>query len=112
MLTTVVELAEFIRQAKAVMTEAERKELIDHLAANPEAGVPLGGGLRKVRFAREGGGKSGGFRSVHYYQAGRDLPVFLMSVFAKNDKANLTRTEEAAMAAVAERIVAAYRSKT
>ena len=112
MLTTVVELAEFIRQAKAVMTEAERKELIDHLAANPEAGVPLGGGLRKVRFAREGGGKSGGFRSVHYYQAGRELPVCLMSVFAKNDKANLTRTEEAAMAAVAERIVAAYRSKT
>lgn len=109
MLTTVVELAEFVRQAKAVMTEAERRELVDYLAANPEAGVSLGGGLRKVRFAREGGGKSGGFRSVHYYQAERDLPVFLMTVFAKNDKANLTKTEEAAMAAVVERIVAAYR---
>ena len=112
MLTTVVELPEFLRQAKAAMTDAERKELVDYLAANPEAGVSLGGGLRKVRFARDGGGKSGGFRSVHYYQAGRNLPVFLMSVFAKNERANLTRTEEAIMAAAAERIVAAYRSKT
>lgn len=112
MLTTVVELPEFLRQAKAVMTEAERKDLVDYLAANPEAGVALGGGLRKVRFARGGGGKSGGFRSVHFYQGGRGLPVFLMTVFAKNDKANLTRAEETAMAAVAERIAAACRSTT
>jgi hypothetical protein len=111
MLTTVVELPEFVRKAKAAMTEAERKDLIDHLAANPEAGVSLGNGLRKLRFAREGGGKSGGFRSIHFYQAGRDLPVFLLSVFAKNEKANLTRAEETAMAAAAERIVAAYGSR-
>jgi hypothetical protein len=65
-----------------------------------------------VRFARQGGGKSGGFRSVHYYQAGRDLPIFLLSVFAKNDKANLSRLEEAAMIAAVERIVAGYRSET
>jgi hypothetical protein len=112
MLTTVVELAEFVRKAKAAMTDAERKELIDFLAANPEAGVSLGGGLRKLRFAREGGGKSGGFRSVHYYQAGRGLPVFLLTVFAKNDKANLTAVEEAALATAIERIVATYRGKT
>ena len=74
MLTTVVELNEFVRQANAIMTEAERVELVDFLATNPEAGVSLGGGLHKVRFARKGGGKSGGFRSVHYYQAGRGLP--------------------------------------
>ena len=112
MLTTIVELNEFVRQAKAIMTEAERVELVNFLAANPEGGVPLGGGLRKVRFARQGGGKSGGFRSVHYYQAGNDLPVFLLSVFAKNDKANLSRLEEAAMIAAVERIVAGYRSET
>jgi hypothetical protein len=112
MLTTVVELNEFVRQAKAIMTEAERVELVNFLATHPEAGVPLGGGLRKVRFARQGGGKSGGFRSVHYYQAGRDLPVFLVSVFAKNDKANLSRLEEATMIAAVERIVAGYRSET
>lgn len=67
MLTTVVELNEFVRQAKAIMSEAERAELVNFLATTPEAGVSLGGGLRKVRFARQGGGKSGGFRSVHHY---------------------------------------------
>lgn len=112
MLTTVVELNEFVRKAKAIMTEAERVELVNFLAASPEAGVSLGGGLHKVRFARTGGGKSGGFRSVHYYQAGRGLPVFLLSVFAKNEKANLSQLEEATMIAAVERIVAAYRSKT
>jgi hypothetical protein len=108
MLTTVVEIAEFVRRAKAVMTEGERVALIDYLARNPEAGVALGGGLYKVRFAREGGGKSGGFRSVHYYLPGRGMPVFLMTVFAKNAKANLTPGEEATLIAVGERIAAAY----
>ena len=56
---TVVEMPDFQRRAKAAMTEAERMALIDYLSANPLAGVLLGGGLRKVRFAREGGGKSG-----------------------------------------------------
>ena len=112
MLTTVVELAEFLRQAKALMTDAERKELVDYLAANPEAGVSLGGGLRKLRFSREGGGKSGGLRSVHFYQPSRGLPVFLMSVFAKNAKANLTPKEEVTMILTGDRIAATYKGKT
>ena len=111
MLTTVVEMAEFVRRAKAVMTEGERIALIDHLARNPEAGVALGGGLYKVRFAREGGGKSGGFRSVHYYVPGRGLPVFLLTVFAKNAKANVSSSEEAALAAVGARIASMYRGR-
>jgi hypothetical protein len=108
MRVTVVELAEFVRRAKDVMTEAERMALIDLLSRNPEAGVPLGGGIRKVRVAREGGGKSGGFRSVHFYAPGRGLPVFLMTVFAKNAKANLTAAEQAMMVAAGERLSDTY----
>lgn len=96
MLVTVVELPDFTRRAKAVMTEAERIALIDHLAANPEAGIPLGGGLRKLRFARDGSGKSGGFRSLHYYQTGSG-PLYLLTVFAKNEKANLSAAELTAL---------------
>ena len=51
-LQTVVELPEFLRCAKAIMTDDERGALVDYIAANPEAGVPLGGGLRKVRIPR------------------------------------------------------------
>ena len=96
MLVTVVELPDFTRRAKVVMTEAERIALIDHLGANPEAGIPLGGGLRKLRFAREGSGKSAGFRSIHYYQTGSG-PLYLLTVFAKNEKANLSAAELSAL---------------
>lgn len=67
-LQTVVELPEFIRRAKAIMADEERMALVDFVAANPEAGVPLAGGLRKVRVAREGGGKSGGYRTIHVFR--------------------------------------------
>lgn len=43
------------------MSDAERSALVDYIAANPEAGVALGGGLRKVRIPREGGG----YRSIY-----------------------------------------------
>ena len=41
-LQTVVELPEFLRRAKAIMSEDERTALVDYVAANPEAGVSLG----------------------------------------------------------------------
>ena len=108
MLVTVVEMPEFLRQAKAVMTDAERIALVNTLAADPEGGIPLGGGLRKLRIARDGGGKSGGFRSIHFYAPGRGLPVFLLSVFAKADKANITPAEQALMQMAGERIARTY----
>lgn len=63
-LQTVVELPEFQKRAKAIMSDQEREAVIDFIAANPEAGVSLGGGLRKVRIPSEGRGKRGGFRTV------------------------------------------------
>ena len=102
MRTSVVELAEFIRKAKAIMSDAERMALIDFLSENPEAGISLGGGVRKLRFARSGGGKSGGYRVIHYYSSQGDGPVFLLTAFAKNDKANLTAAETAAISAFAQ----------
>ena len=61
---TVVELPEFQKRAKAIMSDKEREVAVDFAAASPEAGVSLGGGLRKVRIPRDGGGKSGGFRTI------------------------------------------------
>ena len=60
-----------------------------------------GGGLRKVRIPREGGGKSGGYRTIHVF-GGAHMPIFLVTVFAKNEKDNLTRTEQAAAVALAK----------
>lgn len=109
-LQTVVELPEFQRRAKAVMSDSEREAAIFWIAGNPDAGVSLGGGLRKVRIPREGGGKSGGFRTIYVF-GGRHMPIFLVTVFAKNEKANLTAKEQAAAVDLSKEIVAMWSDK-
>jgi hypothetical protein len=110
-LQTVVELPEFQKRAKAIMSELERESAINFIAANPEAGVSLGGGLRKVRIPREGGGKSGGYRTIYVF-GGAHMPIFLITVFAKNEKANLSKTEQAAAVEMSRALVAKYGDAT
>lgn len=106
-LQTVVELPEFQRRAKTIMSNQEREAAISFVAANPEAGVSLGGGLRKVRIPRDGGGKSGGFRTIYVF-GGTHMPIFLITVFAKNEKANLSKAEQAAAVEMSKAIVSRY----
>jgi len=105
---TVVETPEFIRRADAVgVSNEEREDLISLLAANPEAGVALGGGLRKLRVARQGGGKSGGYRVLYFFRT-RRLPLFLLTVFAKNEKANISPAEKADLIQLCDLIANTY----
>lgn len=87
------------------MTETELVLLERMLSENPDAGdlIVGSGGCRKVRVARQGGGKSGGYRVVTYF-AHRDLPVYCVAVLAKGSRANFSQAEVAAMAAFARRI--------
>ena len=64
-------------------------DLIAYLAENPTAGDIMEGtgGVRKVRWARRGGGKSGGFRVIYYYYS-EVIP------FEKSAKANLSAAEK------------------
>ena len=78
------------------------------VAENPEVGVPLGGGLRKARIALPGSGKSGGVRVV-FLSAGEDIPVFLLTVFAKNEKSNLTARERTVLITAAKELAVDYR---
>ena len=110
-LQTVVELDTFLKRAKAIMSNEEREGIVTFLAANPEAGISLGGGLRKVRVARDGGGKSGGYRTLYVF-GGADIPLFLVTVFAKNEKANLTKAEQAAAVELSKLIIASYGART
>jgi hypothetical protein len=96
----VVETPGYLVAAKAAgISDELRAAIVSALAVDPMRGeVMVGtGGLRKFRFARPGGGKSGGFRILSYY-ASEALPVFLIGVFAKNQKANLTVTERTLVA--------------
>lgn len=107
-LQTVVETPAYLAAARGVLSGALRDRVVNLVAENPEVGVPLGGGLRKARIARPGSGKSGGVRVV-FLSAGEDIPVFLLTVFAKNEKANLTARERTVLIAVAKELAADYR---
>lgn len=91
----VIETTAYIAAAKdAGMTSDEMTAVVDLIANNPEAGeiMPGCGGARKLRVAKPGKGKSGGYRVITYF-GGADVPVFLLTVFGKNEKANLTKGE-------------------
>jgi len=96
---TVIETESYLRAAKdAGMADAEMTAAVDLVASNPESGDLMQGtgGVRKTRLAGRGKGKSGGYRIVWYFGGG-DIPVFLLTVFGKGEKANLTQGERNAL---------------
>lgn len=91
----VMELSEFAKSAaKLGMTEDERHKITMRIAEDPMAGdlIPGTGGARKLRFPYGGKGKSGGVRVITYYAA-EDVPVFLLNVYSKGVRINMTKAE-------------------
>lgn len=85
----------------AGVSEAERAKIVDYIACNPTAGdvIKGTGGARKVRIAREGGGKRGGFRLISAF-VGESAPVYLFALYAKNDRENISAKEANALKTV------------
>ena len=92
------------------MTDEEVSRLKVALSQEPDAGDPIPGtgGARKFRVAKPGGGKSGGYRVVTFY-TGTDIPVFLMDVYAKGEKINLSAAERVALKKELEAFAEEYR---
>jgi hypothetical protein len=93
--------ARFARKAgladKALLkaiTDAE-KGLVD---------ADLGGGVLKQRVARDGGGKSGGFRTIILFRLGER--AFFIHGFAKSDRDNIRDDELAAFKLLAAALLA------
>jgi hypothetical protein len=110
---TVVETESYLRDARATgITADERVGIVEFIAANPDAGKEIRGtgGARKVRFAGKGKGKSGGYRVITFYR-GEDVPVFLLNVFAKNEKTDLSQGERNELKTVLAALADAYRRR-
>ena len=107
-LQTVVETPAYLAAARGVLSDEVRVGIVNVVAENPAVGVALGGGVRKIRVPLPGRGKRGGARVVYLF-AGKDIPVFLLTVFAKNEKANLSAGERTALIAAAKELAADYR---
>ncbi|WP_133511916.1 type II toxin-antitoxin system RelE/ParE family toxin [Candidatus Thiosymbion oneisti] len=110
---TLVETPVFIRRAaQAGVSEAELDEIRLLIANHPKAGdpVPGTGGARKLRFAARGKGKSGGYRIITFF-SGEDIPVFLLDIYAKGEKIDLSQNEKNTLRGVLQRLAETYRSK-
>ena len=86
---TIVETPIFSKLVYDYLTDDEFAEFQVFLAENPEAGdvVPRSGGVRKIRWARRGMGKSGGVRVI-YFNRLSDSEIWLLAIYAKAKQKN------------------------
>ncbi|MBF8224500.1 transcriptional regulator [Halomonas sp. 328] len=87
---TIIETAMFRRYAEQVWQDDEREAFIAWLASDPLVGdvIPGTGGVRKVRWRRQGSGKRGGARVI-YYNTLDNGQVWLLIVYSKSKFDNL-----------------------
>jgi hypothetical protein len=109
---TIVELPEFQKRSERLLSKSERISIINYLAKHPASGDIMQGtgGIRKLRWSAQGKGKSGGVRVI-YYHHNESLPLFLLTVFGKGEKANLTKAESNDLAKITSLLVKNYRGK-
>jgi hypothetical protein len=104
-LLTVAETSAFLRRAEKLLTREEHEELLFLLASRPASGdeIPGTGGVRKLRFAAKGRGKSGGVRAIYYF-FDEENPVYALLLYGKNEQVNLTAEQKKEMTALARTI--------
>jgi hypothetical protein len=112
MLITIAETLHFQRAIRSLLSEQERDQLLIQLASHPDIGVVIRetGGIRKLRWGRTGSGKSGGVRVIYYFHD-ETMPLYLLAVFGKNEKANLSRQERNDLAKAVKELVAYWRAR-
>jgi len=77
--------------AKEGISDSELKDIVDNVLEKGQAEADLGGDVYKVRVARPGKGKSGGYRVIVLFKSG-ELTFFVYG-FAKSDRGNISRKE-------------------
>lgn len=109
---TVVETSAFLRRAEKLLTVEEHEELLFYLALHPASGdeIPGTGGVRKLRFAAKGRGKSGGVRAIYYFYD-EENPVYALLLYGKNEQVNLTPDQKREMTAFAAAIKRAAKAR-
>ena len=91
---TVIETPVYAGKVKRILTDDEREAFAVFVSQNPKAGrvVRGSGGVRKVRWAQTGSGKSGGIRVV-YYNRLENGEIWLLTLYAKSDKSSIPAHE-------------------
>jgi hypothetical protein len=108
---TVVETPPYLADAERLFSAEEQAKIVDIVSTDPQCGVvmPGTGGVRKLRVAASGRGKRGGARVIYLF-GGEDVPLFLLAVFAKNEKSDLSQAECNSLAKMTAELIRGYRS--
>lgn len=107
----VLQTEEYVQSVKRLgLSEAEAHSIVQKIAENPTLGdlIPGTGGARKWRVPYGAKGKRGGGRVVSYY-AGEDIPVFLLDIFSKGEKINLSQRERNELKEILQGLADDYR---
>ena len=109
---TIAETEPFQKKVSKLLTVDEKNELVCYLAEQPNSGVLIqgSGGIRKLRWARSGSGKSGGVRVIYFYHS-EIMPLYLLAVFSKNEKANISAQEKKLLAKLVKELVTHWRQR-
>ena len=109
-----IEAPAFTRYVSEYLDDEQYRVLQNELAKNPEAGdvMPGTGGFRKVRWAdpRRGKGRRGGLRII-YYSFSSDQQIWLITLYDKNEAADLTPKEKKALKCAVEAELKARQAK-
>jgi hypothetical protein len=100
----IVETPTFTRLIRDVLDEESYRLLQLELAADPGKGalIPGAGGVRKLRWAASGRGKSGGARVIYYWAKSHEV-VLMLAAYAKSDQVNLTPAQARLLRNLVER---------
>ena len=96
---TVIETPRYLASAaQEGLDDDERASIVAFVAEHPTAGdiIPGTGGARKLRFAGRGKGKSGGYRVITYY-ADENVPIFLIDIYGKGRRSDISMAEKQAI---------------
>jgi hypothetical protein len=77
--------------AKEGIQDGELRDIVNEVLEAGKADADLGGGVYKIRIARPGEGKSGGYRVIVLFRSG--ALTFFVYGFAKSDRGNISRKE-------------------
>ena len=89
---TVIETAVYSGKVTRIVTEDEREAFAVFISQNPKGRLRGSGGVRKVRWAREGSGKSGGARVIYYNRLDNG-EIWLLICYAKSNRSTIPAHE-------------------
>lgn len=103
---TLVPIGTFENKARRLLGDEGFEAMLELLARQPRAGklIQGTGGLRKIRIAQPGQGKSGSTRVIYYYHNAQK-PILLLLIYAKAKQENLTSRQKTRLKKYVEQII-------